>query len=164
MLSLGADGDGLTGSLQRWGRAMRAVHHTKRAPDIVLSHLSFWTDNGAYYYLYGGHPERHNAVCDTLAHGPMDDIVLRLVNSWAEQELPVRSLQLDDWWYIGGELDSHDHMCVKKWEPKGALWPRGLPALPAQISYNLYAPFYCEDNAYRRAFPFANSTFEKVSV
>ena len=37
------------------------------------------------------------AVCDQLAHGPMDKIILQLVDSFKELSLPVRSIQLDDW-------------------------------------------------------------------
>jgi hypothetical protein len=36
-------GDGLTAGLQRWGAKMRKAYDTKRNPDIVLSHLSYWT-------------------------------------------------------------------------------------------------------------------------
>jgi hypothetical protein len=92
--------------------------------------------------MYGGHKD--NSVCDTLAHGPMDRILLQLVSSWAALKLPVRSIQLDDWWYIGSEPESHDHMCVKEFAPEPALFPRGLPVLPSQMSYHLYGPFFCQ--------------------
>ena len=55
--------------------------------------------------------------------------------------LPVRSIQLDDWWYVGSEPDSHDHMCVKELAPDPDLFPRGLPALPEGISYHLYGDY-----------------------
>lgn len=41
--------------------------------------------------MYGA----RNTVCDTLAHGRMDHVLLRLVDSWKELQLPVRSIQLD---------------------------------------------------------------------
>ena len=115
------------------------------------------TDNGAYYYMYSG----KQAVCDQLAHGPMDKIILQLVDDFKELSLPVRSIQLDDWWYEGtGDAyeDSHDHMCVRELMPKPALFPEGLPKLPPQISYHLYGPFFCQDNVYRDKFAFANSS------
>ena len=65
----------------------------RRLPDIGVSHLSYWTDNGAYYYMYGA----RNPDCDIMAHGPMDKVLLALVDEWKELELPVRSIQLDDW-------------------------------------------------------------------
>jgi hypothetical protein len=86
---------------------------------------------GAYYYLYGA----QDADCDYMAHGPMDKVFLNLVASWKELDLPVRSIQLDDWWYQGNEADSHDHMCVKELAPKPDLFPTGLPKLPPNISY-----------------------------
>ena len=45
-------GVGITGGLQSWGGKMRATYNTSRTPDISLSHLSYWTDNGAYYYMH----------------------------------------------------------------------------------------------------------------
>jgi hypothetical protein len=109
--------------------------------------------------MYGGH--KNNSVCDYMAHGPMDRVLLQLIESWEALKLPVRSIQLDDWWYIGSNPDSHDHMCVKEFAPKPDLFPKGLPPLPSQISYHLYGPFFCEDNVYRHNFSFANSSFEK---
>ena len=44
--------------------------------------------------LYGGHTD--NAVCDYMAHGPMDQVLDQLIQSWKTMELPVRSIQLDD--------------------------------------------------------------------
>jgi len=149
-------GEGLTDGLQSWGAKMKKAHQTKRNSDIALSHLSYWTDNGAYYYMYGGH--KANAECDKMAHGRMDKVLLQLVHSWQEQKLPVRSIQLDDWWYIGSDPASHDHMCIKELSPDPELFPSGLPSLPPQISYNLYGPFYCQDNIYRNNFSFTNSS------
>lgn len=45
-------GNGITGGLQQWGNTLRkAQQPPSKRPDILLSHLSYWTDNGAYYYL-----------------------------------------------------------------------------------------------------------------
>lgn len=67
----------------------------------------------------------------------------------------------DDWWYVGSENDSHDHMCVKELSAKPPLFPNGLPSLPKEISYNLYGPFFCEDNVYAsKNVSFVNSTLE----
>ena len=54
------------------------------------------------------------AVCDQLAHGPMDKIILQLVDSFKELSLPVRSIQLDDWCESGNAA-----LC--RWQPKPAL-------------------------------------------
>lgn len=51
-----------------------------------------------------------NPSCDYMAHGPMDQVLQRLIESFNTLLIPVRSIQLDDWWYIGNEIDSHDHM------------------------------------------------------
>jgi hypothetical protein len=38
---------GVTTGLHQWGRKMQSVYNTTRADDVGLSHLSYWTDNGA---------------------------------------------------------------------------------------------------------------------
>eukprot|EP01051_Picozoa_sp_SAG22_P021863 SAG22_NODE_5001_length_1111_cov_1.159091_1_plen_260_part_01 len=104
------------------------------------------------------------SVCDQMAHGRMDHVLLNLVASWKALALPVRTIQLDDWWYLGtcdGSTwsdASHDLMCVKELAPKPDLFPTGLPPLPAEISWNLYGPFFCEDNVYQAKIPFVNSS------
>ena len=112
----------------------------------------------AYYYLYSA----KNADCDQLAHGPMDKVLESLQAEFQAKSLPVKSLQLDDWWYLGGPdspLDSasHDHMCVREMKGKPKLWPKGLPTLPG-LSYVLYAPFFCSDSVYAHNFTMVNST------
>jgi hypothetical protein len=74
--------------------------------------------------MYGA----RNTICDNMAHGPMDKVLLSLVDEWKRLELPVRSIQLDDWWYVGCDADSHDHMCVKELAPKPELFPNGANA------------------------------------
>ena len=90
-------GNGITGGLQQWGGTLqKALDPAPKRPDIVTSHLSYWTDNGAYYYLYGAQA----ADCDTMAHGPMDKVLRKLIASWQQLALPVRSIQIDDWWHV----------------------------------------------------------------
>jgi hypothetical protein len=48
---LSAGGLGITAGLQKWGTTMYKAHNVttvaRRQPDIGVSHLSYWTDNGA---------------------------------------------------------------------------------------------------------------------
>lgn len=149
---------GLTQALQGWGAKMRSAYGTRRINDVALSHLSYWTDNGAYYYMYSP-----KGWCDRSVHGRMDTLLLRLQASWFAAGLPVRSVQLDDWWY-DSELGSHDHMCVKDWAPSAELFPTGLPQLAPNISYILYGPFWCQDNVYARekGFAFLNASDQEA--
>jgi hypothetical protein len=148
---------------------MQHAYHTHRNPDVALSHLSYWTDNGAYYYMYSAlAPD--GGVCDQLAHGPMDEVIESLVASWQETKLPVRSIQLDDWWYVGGtdtplQQKSHDHMCVADLKGKPGLWGGaggggGIPPLPKGMGYTLYGPFFCPDSVYSKntSYGMVNST------
>ena len=38
---------GINAELQSWGKKMQKAKQMTRNPDIALSHLSYWTDNGA---------------------------------------------------------------------------------------------------------------------
>ena len=40
-------GIGINAGLQSWGQKMQKAKRMTRNPDIALSHLSYWTDNGA---------------------------------------------------------------------------------------------------------------------
>jgi hypothetical protein len=55
--------------------------------DISLSHLGYWTDNGAYYYY---NPMRGKSMSETL---------VEVKHHLREIGLPVRYYNIDSWWY-----------------------------------------------------------------
>merc|ERR1719460_3057292 len=45
-------GSGITATMSTWGSKVRNFFGTRRvaSSDLVVNYLSYWTDNGAYYY------------------------------------------------------------------------------------------------------------------
>jgi hypothetical protein len=41
-------GEGVTGTMDYYGRVMRAAHEVAKIPDRVVEKVGYWTDNGAY--------------------------------------------------------------------------------------------------------------------
>ena len=81
---------GIHAAWQTWGGALTAFQG-KTPPandaDTGLRYLGYWTDNGAnYYYNYDLAP----GYAGTLE---------QLVARYREEGIPIRSLQLDSWWY-----------------------------------------------------------------
>lgn len=75
---------------QAWGAQIRTAAGTERpSPDIdpLLTHLSYWTDNGAAYW-YRTEPELD---LTTTLRNKLDEL--------AELGVPARSVELDSWFY-----------------------------------------------------------------
>lgn len=93
-------GQGITATMDAWGHSMRRVHNTTRmhTNSLVTNALSYWTDNGAYYYGDqwgqaggGGDPCNETSMMD-VAQGLEEQHLLDAVQIW----------QLDDWWCAFG--------------------------------------------------------------
>ena len=72
------------------------------ATDLVVSHLGYWTDSGAYYYA--DIPFKHNLTAMAETAGPgmnMEDVAVKVKSTLDEQHVPVKYWQWDDWWYPG---------------------------------------------------------------
>jgi hypothetical protein len=82
---------GINNTFQVWGNLLRQFHKVEkksRYPDIMVSHLGFFTDNGAHYY--------YNPI-----KGTKFDETLIAVNDYAEKEnIPFAYYHLDSWWYL----------------------------------------------------------------
>ena len=95
--TLVAFGKGINRTWDFWGRAMLALQQAKRPAndaDTVLKYLGYWTDNGAFYY--------YNYDADKGYAGTMQ----ALVQSYRQQQIPIRYLQLDSWWYSKSTTDA----------------------------------------------------------
>lgn len=83
-------GAGINRSWDAWSRAMLAMNGAKRPrndADVILKYLGYWTDNGAtYYYNY----DTEKGYARTLQS---------LVEHYRQEQIPIRYLQLDSWWY-----------------------------------------------------------------
>jgi len=85
-----AFGRGINLTWNLWGHALLGwaqVQRPSNDADIVLKYLGYWTDNGAvYYYNYD------------LAKGYAGTLQ-SLVERYRLEQIPIRYLQLDSWWY-----------------------------------------------------------------
>lgn len=85
-----AFGAGINRTWDLWGGAMLALQNAKRPAydaDVILKYLGYWTDNGAtYYYNY----DSQKGYAGTLQS---------LVQHYRAEQIPIRYLQLDSWWY-----------------------------------------------------------------
>ena len=138
-------GQGINRTWDLWGRSLLAMQGAERPDneaDAVLKYFGYWTDNGAhYYYNY----DLSKGYAGTLQS---------LVSYYRQQEIPIRYLQLDSWWYyktfadasgkIGtiksaklpeGEWNRYGGLLEYKAHP--AVFPNGLEAFQKSISLPL---------------------------
>ncbi len=82
----------------------------------------FWTDNGAYYYYQ-------------TEEGMDYEETLNGISAYCEEnDIPVRYLDLDSWWYFKGEGNG-----VKNWTAIPEVLPSGLAALAESTGWPLVA-------------------------
>jgi hypothetical protein len=125
-------GDGPREVLDAWAALLRQRHGTQRATryaDAGVGMLSYWTDNGSVYY-YRTEPE-----CDYLT------TLERVVTDLHAHDVPVRSLQIDSWFYphenlrevspAGAPVVPPSGML--KWEPRADLFPNGASDLQRRV-------------------------------
>ncbi len=118
---------------QQWGAAIRAAAGTQRPAadaDPLLTHLSYWTDNGAAYW-YRTEPDR--------------DLQTTLVDKVAELDalgVPVRSVELDSWFYpheisrpvtTVGYLEDVPPTGMSTWTPRPDVLPEGVDGLRRRL-------------------------------
>jgi hypothetical protein len=112
-------------ALEEWAQYLRRRHRTQRPSryaDDGVGKLSYWTDNGAVYY-YRTEPGLDYA-------GTLERVVVGL----HESEVPIRSVQIDSWFYPHENLrpiSSEGAPIVPpsgmmKWEPREDAFPGGL--------------------------------------
>lgn len=131
---LSSSQSGIGDAMARWGSAEQAWANTTRLPpaaDVVSSHLSYFTDNGAFYsdYYWPQHPEE-----------TADDVLVALSAYHRAAGIPVRTYQLDPFWYPRDAAGA-----MTDWAPIPALFPRGLGPLaapPYNLSFLLYAAYF----------------------
>lgn len=126
-------GRGINDTFMKWGALVQKWHgHQTADPyaDIAMSHLGYWTDNGAYYY-YRTEPGKNYS--ETLLD----------VKSYADKQgIPYGYVQIDSWWYPKAQTNdrsSHDRGGFLLWEPNPDMFPQGLPAFQKQLGLPLVA-------------------------
>jgi hypothetical protein len=139
-------GRGINRTWDLWGNVLRDLRPAKRPSndaDTVLRYLGYWTDNGAtYYYNYN----TNLGYAGTLTS---------LVSSLRQEQIPIRYLQLDSWWYdksttepdgLPGKEKKSDKLPEGQWNAYGgllkyeadaSLFPEGLDAFQKSIGLPL---------------------------
>lgn len=119
-------------ALATWAAYLRLLHGTQRRSryaDALLAQLSYWTDNGAVYY-YRTEPD-----CDYLT------TLERVIADAQTHDVPVRSVQIDSWFY------PHQHLRpvsaegaaivppsgMLTWEPRDDIFPDGFRELQRRL-------------------------------
>jgi hypothetical protein len=142
-------GQGITNTIYEWGQAMQDYYSSKRyiEKDIFLNKLSYWTDNGAYYFFM---------VWQNMSRdGSPQNVFLDVKRQLDAISVPIAAIQMDAWWYnFGNPL-----ACIDNWNPSKTLFPNGFVWLSKQlgIPFSLYTHFFCVANDYEKSFPFLTS-------
>jgi hypothetical protein len=139
-------GHGINQTWDVWGRAMVARAGVTRPAydaDTVLKYLGYWTDNGAAYYYNYDFSKGYAGTLQALAQ------------RYRDEEIPIRYLQLDSWWYYKTTTDADgktgapkksEKLPAGEWNRYGGLmeykahpdlFPNGLDAFQKSIGLPL---------------------------
>mmetsp|Transcript_28175 Transcript_28175/g.52614 ORF Transcript_28175/g.52614 Transcript_28175/m.52614 type:complete len:774 (-) Transcript_28175:206-2527(-) len=134
-------GQGINSTVNFYGEMMmQKGGKTRVSPyvsDFVLSHLGYWTDNGAYYYHYLPRPPFNNS--EEALKAVQADAIAR--------DIPVRYFQWDDWWFYNGS--------PWQYEAVPSIFPDGLSDW-MHSPLSLYTGEYGANNPYRSRFEFVD--------
>lgn len=136
------EGHGINRTIEAWGKRLREDRGTTapdRYADRGLSHLGYWTDNGAYYYY------------ETEGDLNEEDTLLAVKAEADELGVPYGYFQLDSWWYFkapGSGLNPHGG--VTRWEPQPEMFPSGLEAFQEKLELPLvlHNRWFAKENDY----------------
>ncbi|XP_018013865.1 uncharacterized protein LOC108670886 [Hyalella azteca] len=100
-------------TVMEWGRYVQQKFGiANRSDDFTTQYLGYWTDNGAYYYY------------NSDDYSDYQMLLLGLSDYATAQDIPIRYLQLDSWWYYKGLGDG-----VKNWTARADIFPDGIESL-----------------------------------
>nr|XP_022321423.1 uncharacterized protein LOC111123413 [Crassostrea virginica] len=127
---------GINKAFEGWGRLMKKWYGRTDDfvnTDITISHLGYWTDNGAYYYYL------------TEQNKTYEESMLAVKTYADSQNIPYRYFQFDSWWYYKGQGDG-----VKEWEPRPDIFPHGARPLAQKLGLPiaLHNRFWSKDTVY----------------
>eukprot|EP01047_Picozoa_sp_COSAG01_P000942 COSAG01_NODE_19_length_39011_cov_38.134968_16_plen_508_part_00 len=132
------------------GKTVRSWHSAPpKLPDKTLTHLGYWTDNGAYYmmgYWYstlaGAAPPPKNETPSVLLSAKMAEL--------KQLKVPITYMQLDDYWYKTGSCDQNvcgAVGCAQRFEPRPEYFAAGLTNFSNAIGLplHLYYGYMCNN-------------------
>jgi len=137
---------GINRAWDAWGKALVDLRGAKRPSneaDAILKYFGYWTDNGAAYY--------YNYDADKGYTGTLEALLQRFLG----EQIPIRYLQLDSWWYsksttgadgVPGKSKKSDKLPEGEWNRYGGaleykahpfLFPEGLAPFQKSIDMPL---------------------------
>ena len=139
-------GEGINATIKHWGDLMREDRGRKpvdRYADRGLSHLGYWTDNGAAYY-YRTEADRNE-----------EETLLAVKAEADERKIPYGYLQLDSWWYFKEDKGLIPGGLVE-WKPQPDMFPEGLAAFQQKLGLPLitHNRWFAHQNAYTDSYSF----------
>lgn len=144
---LSAAAGGATAATYAWGAAAQAFSGTTRSPSVTLSSIGYYTDDGAYYYVWEAF-----GCCDPVTHAPRpwpaEVGLVKVKEDLLSRGVPIAYVQMDDWWYIGRFYFGNVKV-VEDWHASNAsrLFPNGAGLLAnfqaaLGLPLQLYTPFW----------------------
>lgn len=76
--------------MEEWGAILLKFYNKNtniKDDDYMINYLSYWTDNGAYYYWL------------TETNKNYEETILDLFDSFNQNKIPFKSIQFDSYWY-----------------------------------------------------------------
>ena len=138
-------GPSINRTMYNLGDALLALSGKKRAAaydDFVLSHLGYWTDNGAFY----GSANNDSGYIN-------QEVMLRAMKKqWEAQSIPFRYVQWDDWQWVNGSHHPDIPGPYPNWLPLPSVIPSGMTDWLGMPT-SLYNPMYSANTSYISANP-----------
>ncbi|RJO68104.1 MAG: hypothetical protein C4523_07760 [Myxococcales bacterium] len=146
---LRVEGQGVAATLEHWGDLLLADRNRARRDryaDTGLSHLGYWTDNGAYYYY-----ETEEGMNEA-------ETMLAVAEDARRRGIPYGYLQLDSWWYFKANMGGLAPGGLIRWEPILEMFPDGLAAFQQNLGLPLilHNRWFAKDNGYRERYSFVD--------
>jgi len=126
-------GHGINDTMSKWGDIIRKWHNHERTDPyagIGISHLGYYTDNGAMYY-YKDAPDMN-----------YHETLIAVKEDADRRDIPFGYFQIDSWWYPKaskrkGLLSATGGAIL--WEPLPGLFPQGLTVFQEELGVPLVA-------------------------
>eukprot|EP01137_Pigoraptor_chileana_P030725 Opistho-2@17610 len=131
-------GNGVHECMSDWGNALlrrSGKPRTLPTADVVVSHLGYWTDNGAYYsYLTENATASYES---TLEH----------ISAYLhDSDIPAAYVQYDSYWYQKAKAGG-----MFRWEPNSVYFPHGFNWTLSAVPTVLHANYFDETTDYRNS-------------
>ena len=133
-------GSTINRTMYKLGNALLELSGKQRVAaedDFVLSHLGYWTDNGAFY-------DSSNKASGFANH---EEMLKALKMQWQKQGIPFRYVQWDDWQWVVGDRHPDIPGPYPNWLPLASAIPSGMTDWLGMPT-SLYNPMYAANTSY----------------